>query len=262
MGQRNRRLTIFSSALDELTDLCVAVREWGLRDSLRRLKLSYFRHRYLLWRTEVNDAFDKVHGTETNRKVRICRYVLSRDETEGAVMYWATPKTSFDAIFSVLQIDYEQYRFIDFGCGKARVLLMASKFPFREIVGIDISDQLIEVAKANVARYRSETKNSVPISIHRVSAQRYPLPPDDSIIYLFNPFSASILDAVIQNIAVSLRTVRHDIILIYLDPSADHLAAIKAYPFLRQSHAYDPGKRICGEFPWYIYRVDSSFFAR
>lgn len=47
-------------------------------------------------------------------------------------------------------IRYEEVTFVDVGCGESRVLLMAAEFPFRQIVGVDASETLCDIAWKNV----------------------------------------------------------------------------------------------------------------
>jgi methylase of polypeptide subunit release factors len=42
--------------------------------------------------------------------------------------------------------------FVEFGCGKGRVLTQAARRPFSRVVGIDISPELSRVAEANLER--------------------------------------------------------------------------------------------------------------
>ncbi len=44
--------------------------------------------------------------------------------------------------------------FVDFGSGMGRILLLAVQYPFRRVVGVELSEELNEIAKANVAANR------------------------------------------------------------------------------------------------------------
>ncbi len=41
-------------------------------------------------------------------------------------------------MMAALPIEFNQFTFIDLGSGKGRTLLMASDFPFRKILGVEI----------------------------------------------------------------------------------------------------------------------------
>jgi SAM-dependent methyltransferase len=111
----------------------------------------------------------------------------------------------------------EHDTFIDFGCGKGRVVHQAAKRPFRRVIGVEISPLLADVARAAVAA-RSRRHRCRNVEIVACDATRFEVPDDLTIGYLFDPFRGDILEAVLQNIIASIdrrpRTVR----LIYVHP--------------------------------------------
>ncbi len=44
----------------------------------------------------------------------------------------------------------ETYSLVDLGCGKGRVVIIGSEFPFKEIIGIELSPDLVKIAQANL----------------------------------------------------------------------------------------------------------------
>src|SRR4029450_218589 len=46
--------------------------------------------------------------------------------------------------------------FVDFGCGKGRVVHQAARRPFRRVIGVEISPHLAEIARTNLAARRHE----------------------------------------------------------------------------------------------------------
>ena len=60
----------------------------------------------------------------------------------------------FHAVLSGIDIRFEDFVFIDFGSGKGRTLLLASKYRFRRIVGVEFSPELHLVAQHNIRKYR------------------------------------------------------------------------------------------------------------
>ena len=86
-------------------------------------------------------TFDERHGTDTAGlgRARPARDRRRRDPGQ-AILYLPSP-------VRVTQLDARQRRrrpaertFVDLGCGKGRVLLVAAQRPFRRVVGIEISD--------------------------------------------------------------------------------------------------------------------------
>ena len=53
------------------------------------------------------------------------------------------------------QVNYDQSDvFLDFGCGKGRVLLIASEYKFKKIIGIEFSPELAGIALKNILSCR------------------------------------------------------------------------------------------------------------
>lgn len=101
--------------------------------------------------------------------------------------------------------------FLDLGCGKGRVVLMAARYPFRRVIGVDISERLLTVARANVAACRARRRCG-DVVLHRADVVHYRVPDDVTVVYLFNPFGGATFDAALARVLESIdrrpRTVR------------------------------------------------------
>jgi SAM-dependent methyltransferase len=107
--------------------------------------------------------------------------------------------------------------FVDFGCGRGRVLHQAAKRPFRRVVGIEISPTLAETARRTLAAKRNRHRCSdVEVVVSDVTEFR--VPDDMTIGYLFDPFKGEILDAVVRQIIGSIDRRPRRIRLIYVHP--------------------------------------------
>src|SRR6476646_1262783 len=78
--------------------------------------------------------------------------------------YFATEPWLFQQIIQAIALSIQQsalsqsvgdFTFIDLGCGKGRVLLMASDYPFQKIVGVEFMPDLVGAAQKNIAGYSS-----------------------------------------------------------------------------------------------------------
>src|ERR1700733_6367017 len=71
--------------------------------------------------------------------------------------YFAVAPSVFHSIMQTLRdrlaLNYRRFSFVDVGSGKGRALLLAMDYPFREILGVELSPELDRIARANVARY-------------------------------------------------------------------------------------------------------------
>lgn len=107
--------------------------------------------------------------------------------------------------------------FVDFGSGMGRVVQQAAKYPFARVVGVEISEQLTEIARKNVDsnRRRFECQNVELISC---DAAAFDVPDDMTHAYFNNPFTGETFVKVIGNITSSIDRVPRRITLIYEHP--------------------------------------------
>jgi SAM-dependent methyltransferase len=107
--------------------------------------------------------------------------------------------------------------FIDFGCGKGRVVHQAAKRPFRRVIGVEISPVLAEIARTNLAaRRRQHRCRNVEIVVSDVA--EYSVPDDLTIGYLFHPVVNETLDALLRSIVDSIDRRPRPVRLIYVFP--------------------------------------------
>lgn len=170
-------------------------------------------------RTAQADAFDGNYGTETSGMREIGTLdVVTAAAARYAVRYDPSNPEVVRTLISELQIDYSRFSFIDFGSGKGRALLVAAGFPFREVIGVEFSRELHEVALKNIARFpRSATHAGVVRSIHD-DASAYEPPLSDLVCYFYNPFGPPIMERVATRLASLHVQYGYRIIIIYVDP--------------------------------------------
>jgi SAM-dependent methyltransferase len=107
--------------------------------------------------------------------------------------------------------------FIDFGCGKGRVVHQAAKRRFRKVVGVEISPALAEVARELIEARKSRHRCG-EVEVVVADASEYRVPDDLTIAYFFHPFSGEILDAVLEHIISSIDRNPRRVSLIYAFP--------------------------------------------
>lgn len=107
--------------------------------------------------------------------------------------------------------------FLDFGCGKGRAVHQAARWPFRRVIGVEISPSLAEAARTALAARRHQHRCR-DVEIVVADATTYRVPDDLTVGYFYHPFGSDTFDAVVERIAESLdRNPRH-MRLIYVVP--------------------------------------------
>jgi SAM-dependent methyltransferase len=134
--------------------------------------------------------------------------------------YQPTSPDTFDRIMEAFPGRPQDYTFIDCGAGKGRVLLMASSFPFRRIIGVEFASDLTATARDNVEAYRNPERCSGPIEIVCSDATCFALPPEPTLLYLYNPFGGDVMRRFVEHVEDSLRLAPRPFVVIYREPQA------------------------------------------
>jgi SAM-dependent methyltransferase len=118
----------------------------------------------------------------------------------------------------------ERATLVDVGAGLGRVVLHAARRPYRQIVGIEISPALVEIAKDNRSAYRGELLCR-DIRLVRADAATFRFPRGNLVVYLYNPFHARVLAPMLDRLGSD---GRREVVLVYHTPL--ERATIDAHP--------------------------------
>jgi hypothetical protein len=102
--------------------------------------------------------WDHVHGVETTQIVEIDNLGIPSENVEYGIRYQPSPIRVFRRMIRSLGIPFEEFHFMDFGSGKGRTLLLASKFPFRSVIGVEFGPQLHKIAESNIQSFRGRQR--------------------------------------------------------------------------------------------------------
>jgi len=119
-------------------------------------------------------------------------------------------------------LGFRDFTFIDLGSGKGRTLLMASDYPFRRIIGVELLPSLHKIAQENLLQYKSESQKCFALESICTDATDFPLPQDPLVIFLFNPFPESGMRKVVANLEQSLRAHLRPVYVLYHNPLLEH----------------------------------------
>jgi SAM-dependent methyltransferase len=142
---------------------------------------------------------------------------------EFATHYEATPVDDAQRLLDASPLPPERVTFVDVGSGMGRVVLLASLRPFRQIVGVEISPALHEIARENRDRFTSADIRCRDVRLVRADAANFAFPRGDLVVYLYNPFRAEVLDAVLD----ALLAERRDLVLLYHTPLERERIAVR-----------------------------------
>ena len=130
-----------------------------------------------------------------------------------------------DALRLQFSIDFRDFTFIDLGSGKGRTLLMASDYPFRRIVGVELLPALHQIAQDNLRKYRREGQKCFALESVCADAREFAFPGEPSVLYLFNPLPEAGLRQVMGNLEESLRLYPRAVYVLYHNPLLEHVVS-------------------------------------
>jgi SAM-dependent methyltransferase len=206
------------------------------------------------YRPERDASFDRRFGTDTAG----CLPTTELDIADGpardaAVLYLPSPARVTRWAIQTLPLDHRTHSFVDLGCGKGRVLLVASEFPFQRIVGVEVSPRLAGIARENVRRYTPKTRKCWAVDVHQVEAARFSFPATDLLIHFYHPFEPPMLREVLLQLERSLATQPRRVTIAYLLYSAaigPVAEVFGQFPWLRQS---GHEQSLLGQYDWLFY---------
>jgi predicted RNA methylase len=112
----------------------------------------------------------------------------------------------------------EDYTFLDLGCGKGRAVLLASEVGFREVVGVELNDGLVEIARANARIWTAAGRARSPIRIECKDAAGVEWPSGPCLVYFYNPFAEQVMRAVVEAMRRRFGETRDELEIVYQKP--------------------------------------------
>ncbi len=165
----------------------------------------------------VDYMFDKRYGLDTWSWIKVNDLDIEVGDKQHASHYQPTHALPLKMLFKKLNFQDEK-NIIDIGCGKGKVMIVASKFGFKEVRGVEISPMLCKISCENLNRYQKKTNQKFTWKVTETNALTYQFNDDEDVFFLFNPFNDFILETVIKNIQFSLKRRNRKIWIIYNNP--------------------------------------------
>jgi len=225
--------------------LVASVRDFGVVATLDQLPLALLsplttrRLKQRKLKQLSQDGFDDTHGTDT-AQILVGRELGPVVNRGGHVVtrYETTSTAAIKSPLDSLAIDFSKFTFLDLGCGKGKPLMVAASYPFRRLIGVDISLRCIEIARQNIARYGPDGIDPSRIELVAMDVEDFVFPESPLVIYLFNSFPAKLLQRVMSTLEDSLRRVPRQAVIVYVNPQA--ISAIRRSPlFVRMATGAD-----------------------
>jgi SAM-dependent methyltransferase len=175
-----------------------------------------------LARDNSRSEFDLTYGVNTDGDIGGVTYLSDLEIPSPNWIYGSNyvaiePERFMAAILN-LDIDFEEFLFIDLGSGKGRALLLASRFPFKKIIGIEFSRELHLSSEQNIRKYSSPEQKCKSIESVCMDFTEFSLPPEPLVLYLNLPCDGMPLAKTVENIHRSLREMPRPIYVVFMSP--------------------------------------------
>jgi len=166
----------------------------------------------------IDGFYDRSSGLSTAEYLEVAEMKdVNSENLPRAIRYEPTRARPLRRLLRGLDVSAGT-TFVDIGCGKGRVLALAAEAGITRLVGVDFSPGLCEVAQNNLARFRRQTGLEFEYQIVTSDAARYEFESDQNIVFLYNPFDATVLTQVIDRLERSLLAAPREALLIYHNP--------------------------------------------
>ena len=167
---------------------------------------------------EVDRQFDAQFAVETGGVTSLSALHITGNNRRFGVNHIASEPDELESALDSLPPDLAGLTFVDLGSGKGRAVLLASRRPFRRIVGVEFAQELHEAARANLARFPRSAQRCQRIELVCADAAGYQLPDEDLVIFMYNPFALEVMRTIAARARDSLRARPRRMYVLYTNP--------------------------------------------
>jgi SAM-dependent methyltransferase len=128
--------------------------------------------------------------------------------------YQPTPYKKLEKVVEYLKLSSGDVC-ADLGCGKGRVVFFFASQKVKKVIGIELVENLVNIAKKNLNNLKIKDSATVEIFHGDVTDFNFE---ECTIFFLFNPFGYKTLEKVIFNIKETLVTNPRSIRILYYNP--------------------------------------------
>jgi len=197
--------------------------------------------------------FDRAHGVDTDGLIYADALSTGHEHDHHSAGYYATAPSLFHGAIALWRETLaatshtlRDYTLFDIGCGKCRVVMLASEHEFREVIGIELNPHLAAVARKNLRKWLHGVPqvrgphrqvfvcgDEVPILGSGRQARRVqiiegdaldvPLPDGPVALFFFNSFEREMMEMWLLRLGEIAAHRPWPIDLIYVHPEFDAL---------------------------------------
>jgi len=185
-------------------------------------------------REAIDNYFDRVYRVDTRGTVIKNDFGISGGNVDYSKSYQAVLPQPFVETMEQFPIDFRKFIFVDFGSGKGRAVLLASEFPFKKIIGVELVPQFHRIAEANCRGYKSTMQHCREIELLCMDATDFSIPLEPLVLHFYNPFGIEVMSKIAAQIVQSLKEHPREIYIVYFSPKVrgvfENIDALELFP--------------------------------
>lgn len=167
-------------------------------------------------RAQVDTAFDGAESVDTGGVQHLYGLAIVGPNARYGISHIACDPDEFDAALARLEQDFAGQSFVDLGSGKGRAVILAARYPFRSIVGVEFAAELHAAAEANLAMRPAADRQR--IRLVNEDATRFVFPDGPLVVFLYHPFGGTVCRQVAERLMDEVRARPRPVRVVYLNP--------------------------------------------
>jgi SAM-dependent methyltransferase len=176
--------------------------------------------------------FDRTYGIDTSGVVPVENIHPDQSLHSKIVAYVGSQPSIVRRSLLALG-DIRDYVFVDLGCGKGRAMTVASEFPLRAVIGVELSPTLAATARANADTIARQFPERPKVTIANANVVDFPLPAGKVVLFNYHAFGAELIAKIVARCEAALASgeLPH-MFFVYYNPV--HSEAFDASPALER----------------------------
>lgn len=177
--------------------------------------------------------FDLANGVQTSGLIpgRFLKTGHSHDRHSTA--YFGVAPSVFHTLLKRWQrtkpvARIKDFTFLDLGAGMGRALLLASEYPFRRVIGVELNPTLASMARRNLATWRAAGRVCSRTQVIRGDAVSARIPRGPCLVFLFNPFGESVMRRLVKRLAAAFTNRPGQLDLLYVNNEQDRAIGLQS----------------------------------
>jgi SAM-dependent methyltransferase len=206
---------------------------------LRRLFTSVIRPLYVWLRNGITDLlFERRLDLRTSGDIELQELGIAAD---GREKYQPVGWLKLRRILPPSAVTTDDV-FLDIGSGKGRAVLLAAAYPFRRVIGVELSTQLVDITQDNLDRCRTRLRCKDVVLVN-ADAVEYEIPDDVTVVFMNNPVRGATFAAVVEHVLDSYDRRPRTMRIVYVNPIEEPaLLSTGRIRMIRRTRGFRPGR--------------------